>query len=59
LITNEDDIYYLKGYYDYLHMDFGRPTLLVVQRDGTSLLITPQMEAAMAEQAAQVERISF
>ena len=27
LITNEDNIYYLTGYYDYLHMDFGRPTL--------------------------------
>lgn len=27
LITNEDNIYYLIGYYDYLHMDFGRPTL--------------------------------
>ena len=59
VITDEDNIYYLTGYYDYLHMDFGRPTLLVVQRDGSSLLITPQMEAEMAEQAAQVDKISF
>ena len=59
VITDEDNIYYLTGYYDYLHMDFGRPTLLVVQRDGSSLLITPQMEAAMAKQAAQVDKISF
>ena len=27
VITDEDSIYYLAGYYDYLHMDFGRPTL--------------------------------
>ena len=59
VITDEDNIYYLTGYYDYLHLDFGRPTLLVVQRDGSSLLITPQMEAAMAKQAAQVDKISF
>jgi Xaa-Pro dipeptidase len=30
IITNDDNVYYLTGYYDYLHMDFGRPTLLVV-----------------------------
>jgi hypothetical protein len=28
-------------------------------RDGSSLLITPQMEAAMATQAAQVDTIAF
>ena len=26
LITDDDTVYYLTGYYDYLHMDFGRPT---------------------------------
>ena len=30
VITDDDSVYYLTGYYDYLHMDFGRPTLLVV-----------------------------
>ena len=59
VITNDDNVYYLTGYYDYLHMDFGRPTLFVVQRDGSSLLITPQMEAEMATQAAQVDTIAF
>jgi Xaa-Pro dipeptidase len=42
LITDDDNIYYLTGYYDYLHMEFGRPTILVVPRDADSLLITPQ-----------------
>ena len=27
LITDEDNVYYLSGYYDYLHMEFGRPTV--------------------------------
>ena len=35
LITDDDNVYYLTGYYDYLHMDFGRPTVLVVTRDGS------------------------
>ena len=25
LITDDDNVYYLTGYYDYLHMEFGRP----------------------------------
>ena len=33
IITDEDNVYYLCGYYDYLHMDFGRPTLLIISVD--------------------------
>ena len=40
LITDDDNVYYLTGYYDYLHMEFGRPTILVVPQSGPSLLIT-------------------
>ena len=58
LITDDDNVYYLTGYYDYLHMDFGRPTILVVPADGKSLLITPSMELDMAEAAASVDRIA-
>ena len=58
VITDDDSVYYLTGYYDYLHMDFGRPTLLVVPKDGESVLITPTMEIHMAEAAAKVDRIS-
>jgi Xaa-Pro aminopeptidase len=57
LITDDDSVYYLTGYYDYLHMEFGRPTILVVPKDGESLLITPTMELEMAEAAARVDRI--
>ena len=58
LITDDDNVYYLTGYYDYLHMDFGRPTILVVPRDGDSLLITPSIDLKTAEAAARVDRIA-
>ena len=58
LITDDDNVYYLTGYYDYLHMDFGRPTILGGPRDDKSLLITPSMELDMAETAARVDRIA-
>ena len=58
LITDDDNVYYLTGYYDYLHMDFGRPTILVVPRDGDSLLITPSIDLNTAEAAARVDRIA-
>ena len=58
LITDDDSVYYYTGYYDYLHMEFGRPTILAVPRDGDSLLITPNMELEMAEAAARVDRIA-
>ncbi len=48
LITDDDNVYYLTGYYDYLHMEFGRPTILVVPKDGDSLLITPTIDLVMA-----------
>ena len=41
LITDDDSVYYFTGFYDYLHMEFGPPTILAVSRDGGSLLITP------------------
>ena len=58
LVTDDDNVYYLTGYYDYLHMEFGRPTILVVPRDGPSLLITPTIDLAMAETSARVDRIA-
>ena len=58
LITDDDNVYYLTGYYDYLHMEFGRPTILVVPRDGKSLLITPTIDAVVARHAARVDRVA-
>ena len=58
LITDDDNVYYLTGYYDYLHMDFGRPTILVVLREGPSILITPSIDFNSAESLARVDRIA-
>jgi len=58
LITDDDNVYYLTGYCDYLHMEFGRPTILVVSRDGDSLLITPTIDLVAAESLARVDRIA-
>jgi len=58
IITDDDSVYYYSGYYDYLHMEFGRPTLLMVARDGPSLLITPAIDEAMALQHARVDRVA-
>jgi len=58
LITDDDNVYYLTGYYDYLHMEFGRPTILVVPRDGETLLITPMIDLNSAIAAAKVDRIA-
>ena len=57
LITDDDSVYYYSGFYDYLHMDFGRPTILVVPMDGECLLITPMMELEMAQGMTWIECI--
>ena len=58
LITDDDNVYYLTGYYDYLHMEFGRPTILIVLRTGPSLLITPTIDLKTAQSAARVDKIA-
>jgi Xaa-Pro aminopeptidase len=57
LITDDDSVYYYSGYYDYLHMEFGRPTILIVPSKGESLLITPAIDLNMALENAVVDRI--
>ena len=58
IITDDDSVYYYSGYYDYLHMEFGRPTLLLVTRAGESLLITPAIDENMARAHARVDRVA-
>ena len=48
VIHDPDNIYYLCGFWGYLGMDFGRPTVLVIPRAGDPVLVTPGMEAEMA-----------
>ena len=57
IITDQDNIYYLTGYYDYLHMDFGRPTILIIHNQINTILITPAIDANSAQALAKVDRI--
>ena len=59
IITDQDNIYYLTGYYDYLHMDFGRPTILIIQNQSKTLLITPAIDANSAQALAKVDKIEI
>jgi Xaa-Pro aminopeptidase len=57
LIEDADNIYYLSGYWGYLAMDFGRPTILIVPQSGFPTIITPGLEAEMARAMAWIEDI--
>ena len=57
VIHDSDNIYFLSGYWGYLGMDFGRPTILVIPRTGSPTLITPGLEAEMARNMTWIEDI--
>jgi len=57
IVCDEDSVYYLTGYYDYLHMEFGRPTILLLSQTGPAVLITPSIDAQSAEKLAHVDDI--
>ena len=51
IITDEDNVYYFSGYYDYLHMEFGSPTILLVSQNKGTLLIDEVTEIPIETQA--------
>ncbi len=57
LLTDPDSIYYLAGYWGYLGVEFGRPTALVVPREGPCTVVTPKMEAEMARRMTWLEDV--
>jgi len=57
VIHDPDNIYFLTGFWGYLGMDFGRPTILAVPRTGAPTLITPGLEAEMAANMTWIEDI--
>jgi Xaa-Pro aminopeptidase len=48
LLTDPDTVCYVSGFWGYLGMEFGRPTMVIVPRSGSCTLITPSLEAEMA-----------
>ena len=57
VIDDPDNIFFLSGFWGYLGMDFGRPTILVIPATGAPTLITPGLEAEMAANMSWVEDI--
>ena len=50
LFTDESSIAYLAGFWGYLGIEFGRPTMLVIPAEGDPVVITPLMESEMVAQ---------
>lgn len=57
VISNPDSVYYFSGFWGYLEMEFGRPTLVVIPQSGDCSLITPGLEAAMAHEMSWIKDI--
>ena len=57
IITDDDSLYYFTGYYNFLHMDFFRPTILLVPKDDESTLITPLLDVLLVEKDCPVKNI--
>lgn len=57
LITEEDSIAYLAGFWGYLGVEFGRPTMLVVRPGKDPVIITPQMEGEMVSEMTWVSDV--
>lgn len=57
LLTDPDTIYYYTGYHGALGIDWGRPDLFILTREGESYLITPIIEEEMANKQTSVTKV--
>lgn len=57
IFTDESSIAYLAGFWGYLGIEFGRPTMLVVDVDEAPVVITPLMESEMVAAMTWVEDV--
>ena len=57
VITDDDSLYYFTGYHDFLHMDFNRPTLLIVSNDHKTYLITPLLDVLLVPDDCPVDAV--
>jgi Xaa-Pro dipeptidase len=57
VFTSESSIAYLAGFWGYLGIEFGRPTLLVVPADDAPIVITPLMESEMVAEMTWVQDV--
>ncbi len=57
IITDEDSIAWYAGFWGYLGVEFGRPSMLVIPSEGSAVVITPLMEREMVSEMTWVEDI--
>jgi len=57
VFTDESSIAYLAGFWGYLGIEFGRPTMLVVDAKEAPIVITPLMESEMVGAMTWVEDV--
>lgn len=57
LLTDPDSVYYASGFWGYLGVELGRPTILFLPRAGAPSIITPLMESAMARAMTWIDDI--
>ena len=57
VFTDESSIAYLAGFWGYLGVEFGRPTMLVVSASEEPVVITPLMESEMVGAMTWVEDV--
>jgi len=57
IITDENTIAYLAGFWGYLSVEFGRPTFLILRSGQTPCVITPLMESEMVGKMTWVENV--
>jgi Xaa-Pro dipeptidase len=55
LVTDPVSIYFLAGYWGYVDIEFGRPTILCIPKTGEFTLITPKLESEMARAMTWIE----
>lgn len=57
VFTDESSIAYLAGFWGYLSVEFGRPSMLVVRTDDDPVIITPLLESEMVSEMTWVSEI--
>ena len=57
VFTDESSIAYLAGFWGYLGIEFGRPSMLVVHAADAPVVITPLMESEMVAEMTWVEDV--
>ena len=57
VLTDEDSISWLGGFWGYLGIEFGRPTVMLVPRNSEPIVITPLMETEMVSEMTWVQDV--